>query len=145
MTADIELLQYLNENMEMGLEALETIAKCLESTDNKIKSCVDKAYKEYKNFQKKCKVMLTSEDVTPKKGNLFSILMAKMGSKAEFLKDNSDAKIADTLIHGYNMGLIDVTKKLKKYKGDISKEVETLGEEYKAMMEQNIKEVKGFL
>lgn len=145
MTADIELLQYLNENIEMGLEALDTLTKCLKNTDNKIKSSVDKAYKEYREFRKKCKMMLESEDITPKKGNLLSIIMAKMGSKTEFMRDNSDAKIADTLIQGYNMGLIDVTKKLKKYKGDISKETENLATEYKEMMERGIEEMKDFL
>lgn len=145
MTGDKELLRFLSENITMGLEALETLSKCLEKTDNKIKSCVDKSLNEYIAFEKKCKIMLATEEIPAKKGNLFAILMTKMGSKSEFMRDNSDAKIADTLIQGYNMGIIDITKKLKKYKDDVSKEVEDLANEYRDMMERNNKEVKGFL
>lgn len=145
MTGDKEILEYMNENITVGLEALKTLAKNLESTDNKIKSNVDKALKQYTEFSHRCKSMMKSENTTIKQGNLISVIMAKMGSKKEFMKDNSDSKIADTLIQGYNMGLIDITKKMKKYKGDISKDVLKLAEDYKSMMDSGIKDIKGFL
>lgn len=63
----------------------------------------------------------------------------------EFMKDNSDSKVADTLIQGYNMGVIEVTKKIKKFKGKASKEVINLLEDYKKMLENSIKDIKGFL
>lgn len=144
MTKDKELLECLNENITMGQEALETLTKKLESTDNKIKSNVDKAYQEYISFSKRLKE-LSGDTVPTKKGNLIAILMSKMGTNMEFMKDNSDSKIAEMLIQGYNMGLLDVTKKLKKYKGDISKEVEKLAEDYKNMMKNGAKDIKGFL
>lgn len=144
MNGDKEIIAYMQESIDMGIEALETLAKNLESTDNKIKSNVLKALECYKCFQKKCSVF--AKDGEPiKKGNLLSVIMAKMGTKAEFMKDNSDAKIADTLIQGYNMGVIDITKKIKKYKGDVSKEVLKLANEYKEMQEKGIRDVKGFL
>lgn len=145
MTGDKELLEYLHTNITMGLEALEELSKCLESTDNKIKGNVDKSLVIYKEFKKKCELELKEETTAIKKGNLFSIMMTKIGTKTEFMRDNSDSKIADTLIQGYNMGLIDITKKMKKYKGDVSREVWDLAEEYKDMMERGIKDIKGFL
>ncbi len=145
MSKDEELLEYLHENANIGLEATKTLSKKLESTDNKIKSNVQKAEEEYKKFIKKCKSLMTGEIKTLKKGNLFSVIMAKMGTNSEFMKDNSDAKLADTLIQGYNMGILDITKKLNKYKGELSNEVEKLAESYKKMMEDGIRDVKGFL
>lgn len=145
MTGDKELLEYLKENIEMGLEALETLSKNLESTDNKIKSNVLKALESYKSFKLKSETLLSEADIAPKKTNLLSILMAKIGSKAEFMRDNSDSKIAEILIQGYNMGVMDITKKLKKYKGDVSREVIKLAEDYKDMMKTGIKDVKKFL
>lgn len=145
MTKDEEFLMYLNENLTMGLEALETLSKNLESTENKIKSNVDKAKEEYLKFQKKCRNLISGEIKPMKKGNLFSVIMTKMGTHKEFMRDNSDAKLADTLIQGYNMGILDMTKKLSKYKGELSKETIDLAESYKSMMETAIKDVKGFL
>lgn len=143
MNGDKELIAYMQESIDMGIEVLETLAKNLESTDNKIKSNVLKSLESYKEFQKKCTSYSDGELV--KKGNLISVIMAKMGTKSEFMKDNSDSKIADTLIQGYNMGIIDITKKMKKYKGEISKDVLKLANEYKEMQEKAIRDVKGFL
>lgn len=145
MAKDEEFLMYLNENLTTGLEALETLSKNLESTENKIKSNVDKAIQEYLKFQRRCKGLIKGDIKPMKKGNLFSVIMAKMGTHKEFMRDNSDAKLADTLIQGYNMGILDMTKKLSKYKGELSKEVVDLAESYKSMMETAIKDVKGFL
>lgn len=145
MSGDKELLEYMKKNIDMGLEALETLDKQLESTDNKIKSNVDKAIVEYREFKDQNEDLLSDLNVEPKKTNLFSLLMVKMSSKAEFMKDNSDSKIADALIQGYNMGIIDITKKLKKYKGEVSKNVLKLASDYKKMMEASIKDIKKYL
>lgn len=145
MTGDKEILEYINQNITIGLEALKTLSKNLESTDNKIKSNIDKSLEVYTEFLHRCNAMIDEPNVPLKQGNLISVIMAKIGSKREFMKDNSDSKIADTLIQGYNMGIIDITKKMKKYKKDISKEVLKLAEDYKKMMETGIKDIKGFL
>ena len=145
MVGDKELLNYLIENMNMGIEALEALSKNLEKTDNKIKSHVLKSLDEYKKFYKKCNKMRKEVKSKPAKSSLMAILMTKMGTNMEFKKDNSDTKIADTLIQGYNMGIIDITKKINMYEADASKEVMRLAKEYKKMMEKGIKDVKGFL
>lgn len=145
MNGDKELLIYMAENIDMGIEALESMIKQLEKTDNKIKSNVSKSLEMYKAFSKKCKKYLKDVKLSPSKDNLFSVIMAKMGTKMEFMKDNSDSKLADTLIQGYNMGIIDITKKMNKYKDETSKEVMKLAMEYKQMMQEGIENVKGFL
>ena len=145
MTGDKELLEYMKENIDAGLEALVTLDKNLEETDNKIKSNVDKALCCFREFKVKNEALLLSMDSKPKRTNLMTLLMTKMGSKAEFMRDNSDSKIAETLIQGYNMGIIDITKKLNKYKGDVSKEVLKLANDYKDMMKTGIKDIKKFL
>lgn len=145
MTGEQELLEYLEENIKMGKEALETLANKLEKTDNKIKSAVIESLDEYNKYDKMCKTLLGSQDTKEKKGNLFAVLMTKMGAGADFAKDNSDSHIADMLIQGYNMGIIDITKKLKKYKKEISKETSVLATNYRSMMEKRIEVMKEYL
>lgn len=145
MTGEKELLAYLDENINMGLDALETLSKQLDKTDNKIKSAVCESLEEYKKYDKKCKVLLGDDAKKRGQGNLFSVIMTKMGSNREFAKDNSDAHIADMLIQGYNMGIIDITKKLKKYKKELSEETTQLASEYRDMMEKRIETMKEYL
>lgn len=145
MVGDIELLNYLYENIDMGITALEALKKNLANTDNKIKSNVLKSLEEYKKFYKKCNKLRKSVKATPAKSGIIAKFMTEMGTNAEFKRDNSDSKIAETLIQGYNMGILDITKKIKMYKNDTSKEVMHLAKDYLAMMETGIKDVKGFL
>lgn len=145
MTGEKELLSYLDENIRMGLEALTTLSKQLEKTDNKIKSAVCESLREYKDYERKCKVLLGDDAKKVKQGNLISVIMTKMGSNAEFAKDNSDSHIADMLIQGYNMGIIDITKKLKKYKKELSEDAMALATDYRDMMEKRIEAMKEYL
>lgn len=145
MTGEKELLTYLDDNVHMGLEALETLSKQLEKTDNKIKSAVCESLEEYKQYDRKCKVLLGDDAQKRTQGNLLSVIMTKMGSNREFAKDNSDSHIADMLIQGYNMGIIDITKKLKKYKKELSEETTQLACEYRDMMERRIEVMKEYL
>lgn len=145
MNSDRELLNYLIENIDMGIEALDALIKNLEKTDNKIRSNVLKSHEEYKSFSKRCNKLRKKYGAKPAKNNLMASIMTKMGTDMEFKRDNSDSKIAETLIQGYNMGLIDITKKLKMYKDDASKEIVKLAEEYETMMKKGIEDIKGFL
>ena len=145
MVGDKELLKYICENIEMGESALVTLSKELESTDNKIKSNVHKSLEEYRKFSKRCKKCMKNVKVDIAKPSFLETMMTKMGSKMEFMRDNSDSKIAEMLIQGYNMGIMDITKKMNNYKGDVSKDVMRLAEDYKDMMQRGIDSIKGFL
>ena len=145
MSGDRELLNYIYENLDMGIKAFESLKKNLEHTENKIKSHVLKGLEEYKEFIKKCDKMRKKVKCDPVKTNIMASIMTKMGTDMEFKRDNSDSKIADMLIQGYTMGLIDIEKKLNMYKKDTSSSVIKLAEDYKKMMNNAIKDVKGFL
>lgn len=145
MDGEMELLTYLSENIKMGKESLEALVAKLEHTDNKIKPCIERALTTYKKYDKKCKELMGEEDTKEKHGNLFAVLMTKMSTNANFAKDNSDSHIADMMIQGYNMGILDITKKLKKYKNELSDDVTKLACEYKEMMENHLEEMKEYL
>lgn len=142
---DKELISYLYENVSMGLEALNTLSTLLEKTDNKIKKHVENTKMKYKEFIKKCEKFVRKLKIDKPKNDLMSTVMTKMGTRMEFMRDNSDSKIADSLIQGYNMGIIDITKKINTYKKCASKDIIKLAEKYKKMMQGEIEEIKGFL
>lgn len=142
---DKELISFLYENVSMGLEALESLSKLLEKTDNKIKEHVYNTKIKYKEFIKSCEKKVKKLKIDKPKNNLVGTMMTKMGTKMEFMRDNSDTKIAETLIQGYNMGIIDITKKINQYEKHASRGVLKLAEQYKKMMQGEIEEIKGFL
>lgn len=145
MDGDKELLGYIYENASMGEDALKTMLMSLEKSDNKIKSNVTKSLECYRAVLKDCKKLMSKYKANTPTEKFMAKLMTKMGTKMEFMRDNSDTKLADTLIQGYNMSIIDMTKKINKYKGNVSKEVLHLAENYKKMMQEGQDSVKGFL
>ena len=75
--------------------------------------------------------------------------MAKMGSsmemKMEVMKDNSDSKIADMLIRGNTMGVVEIEKGIHKYEEKADKEVLKLAKEVLSFQKENIENLKEYL
>ena len=72
-------------------------------------------------------------------------ISSTIGMNMEFMKDNSDAKIADMLIRGFTMGNIEIDKKIDKFKDDADKEIIKLAKELKKFGEENIELLKPYL
>ena len=67
---------------------------------------------------------------------------AYMGINMEVMKDNSDSRMADMLIQGLTMGILNITKNLGKYKNEVDKEVIKIAKDYKKHQEETIEKIK---
>ena len=72
-------------------------------------------------------------------------MMAKMGISKEVKSDNSDSAIADLLIKGISMGSIDMEKKIKQYKDEVSNNELELAREFLKFQEKTIDKLKDYL
>ena len=61
------------------------------------------------------------------------------------MKDNSDSKMADMLIQGFTMGVINVTKRIDTFDKDADKFILKLAKEFKKFQEENIEMLKKYL
>ena len=69
--------------------------------------------------------------------------MTWSGIEMKTLTDSSNSKIAELLLQGVNMGIIEGRKILNKKK--INDEVEKIVSEYVTMQEENVEELKKYL
>jgi hypothetical protein len=145
MNENNELLMYIYKNADMGVKSTTKLLKLLNNSDNKIKTVVEKELKGYENFLKKSKLLLKKNKVTPKGSNILADISSSITMDMEFMKDNSDAKIADILIRGFTMGNIDIDKKIDKYKKTADKSIIKLAKELKHFGEDNIELLKPYL
>jgi len=145
MNENNELLLYIYKNADMGVKSTTKLIRLLNSSDNKIKNIVEGQLKGYENFLKKSKAMLKDNDTSPKGNSIMTELASSIGMNMEFMKDNSDAKIADMLIRGFTMGNIDIDKKIDKFKDDADKSIIKLAKELKKFGEENIELLKPYL
>ena len=145
MNENNELLMYIYKNADMGVKSTTKLIKLLNSSDNKIKNIVEGELKGYENFLKKSKSELKKNKISPKGNSLFVELTSSITMDMEFMKDNSDAKIADILIRGFTMGNIEIDKKIEKFKDDTDKSILKLAKDLKKFGEENIELLKPFL
>lgn len=145
MNPNNELLLYIYQNVEMGVKSTTQLINLLNKSDNKIKTTIEKQLKGYEKILKKSSSLLKKNKISPKGTNIIAKLSSSIGISMEFMKDNSDAKIADMLIRGFTMGNIDIDKLIDKYKNKVDKDILTLAKDLKKFGEENIEYLKSFL
>ena len=140
-----EFLTYLYQDSDMALDNLTHLINKINKKDNKIKKVVEGLIKGYENYLVKIKTYMKENNYEIQSKPLISKVGAYFGINMEVMKDNSDSKMADMLIQGLTMGVLNVTKKLDTYKNDVPKEVISLGKEFKKFQQEGIGFLKKFL
>ena len=145
MDENIELLTYLYQDADMALDNLTMLINKINKKDNKIKKVIEALIKGYENYLTKVKnyIKENNYDIQPKP--LISKMGAYFGINMEVMKDNSDSRLADILIQGLTMGVLNVTKKIDTFKGDADKELIKLGKEFKDFQQKSIDKLKVYL
>ncbi len=140
-----ELLTYLYQDADMALNSLTLLINKINKKDNKIKKVIEGLIKGYENYLVKVKDYMKQNNYDIQAKPLISKMGAYFGINMEVMKDNSDSRLADMLIQGLTMGVLNVTKKIDTYKGDAEKEVLALAKEFKGFQQEGIEFLKKYL
>ena len=140
-----ELLTYLYQDADMALNSLTLLINKINKKDNKIKKVIEGLIKGYENYLVKVKDYMKQNNYDIQSKPLISKMGAYFGINMEVMKDNSDSRLADMLIQGLTMGVLNVTKKIDAYKGDAEKEVIGLAKEFKKFQQEGIEFLKKYL
>lgn len=145
MNENMELLNFVYENAEMGVHTLNILSDSLRKRDNKIKGLIEDELKEYNNFLKESEKLLKKNKIEPKKTNLIAKLSSKMGITMETMKDNSDPAIASMVIEGLTMGIVEMQTKIENYKKLVDKKILKLSIKFLKFQEEEIEKLKTFM
>lgn len=142
MSGNAELLNFIYQNSQMGIETLHQIIGIVE--DSKFKKRLESQYKEYNKINKESEKLLGSNGYDEKGISAFDKIKTYFMINIQTLTDKSTSHIAEMLIIGSNMGVIDAIKNLKKYK-NAEQEILELMDRLLKFEEDNIKELKEYL
>lgn len=145
MDENIELLEYIYKNSEMGVFTIKTLLKDLNEKENKIKKIANDEMKEYNKFQDESKKLIKKHGYELKTSGLMAKIGSSMGIKKEVNKDNSDSAIAHLLTEGITMGVVDMETKLKNYKNTVDKKIYDLGKDFLKFQQCEIEKLKEFM
>ncbi len=145
MNENMELLNFVYENAEMGMHSLNNLSDILRNKDNKIKGLIEDELKEYNSFLKESEKLLKKNKIEPKKTNLMAKISSKMGIAMETMKDNSDPAIASMIIEGLTMGIVEMETKIENYKKLVDKKILKLSTKFLKFQEEEIEKLKTFM
>lgn len=145
MDKNLELLTHIYQDIDMALDSLTMLSKKLDKKDNKIKEVIEKTIKGYEKHLKIVKEYMKENNYNIESKPLISKLGAFMGIKMEVMKDNSDSRMADMLIQGLTMGVLNITKNIDKYKGEVEKDILSIAKDFKKHQEESIEKLKVYL
>lgn len=145
MNENMELLNFVYENVEMGMHSLNNLSDILRNKDNKIKGLIEDELKEYNSFLKESEKLLKKNKIEPKKTNLMAKISSKMGIAMETMKDNSDPAIASMVIEGLTMGIVEMETKIENYKKLVDKKILKHSKKFLKFQEEEIEKLKTFM
>lgn len=137
------MLNFIYQNAEMGVE---TIHKLIEITeDEDFKKHLQAQYNEYKEINDIARSMLNKNGYDEKGISTLERIRTYLMLNMQTLIDKTSSHIAEMLIIGSNMGVINAVKNLKKYKDDAEEDILRLMERLLRFEEYNIQQLKKFL
>lgn len=145
MDQNKELLKYLYQTTSMGLNSTQYLLNALQKKDNKIKKAIEDELTEYDSLKKKIEEKLKKLKQEVSEISLMKNMMSYMGINMEVLKDNSDTKIADMLIQGLTMGVLETEKHIKSFESTAEKDILKLAKDLLEFQKNSIEKLKTFL
>lgn len=140
---DVKIVNYIMQNCEMGISSLKKLREMLES--NEMQQELSEELKSYKSIYDKASRVNENLHGERTPVNMMQKFMAKMGVKMNVMMDKSDSHIAEMLIQGTNMGIIELNKILNSNPDYSNEEILSILKELLEFEERRINKLKAYL
>lgn len=139
---EIDVLDELNKGACMGMDAIKFVLDKVE--DKEFYDILERQYNGYKKISDKiCELYPEYSNDEPHETSAMNKVMTWYGIEMKTLIDKSNSKIAELLLQGTNMGIIEGRKLLNHKNTD--KQVEKLVSDYVKNQEEAVEKLKKFL
>ncbi len=142
MNGNVELLNYIYQNAEMGKTTISQLIGI--SQDEEYKKLLRSQLQEYTSIYGSTDKKLRELNKDAKNINAFSKVTTYAMINLKTLVNKSSSHISEMLIQGSTMGIIDLTKKLKEY-ADADQEIISLANKLLEFEQNNVEECKKYL
>lgn len=142
MNENAELLNFIYQNSEMGVNTIKQLLDIVE--DENFKRHLESQYNGYKEIHMEARKALNENGYDEKGIGALKKLRAYLMINLQIMTDKTNSNIAEMLMIGSNMGIINAIKNLKKYQ-NAEAEIRNLMEKLLKFEENNVQDLKAFL
>lgn len=139
---NINALDEICKGACMGMDAIHFILEKVGSND--LKEYLQECYKKYEKVKENIEEVYPEyNDGNPHETNIMNKAMTWYGIEIKTLTDDSTSKLAELLLQGINMGIIEGRRILNKK--EIDNKVSEIVSEYVSMQEMSMEVLKKYL
>lgn len=142
MKKNLNALDELNKGATMGMDAINVVIKYVK--DERFKNTLIEEYADYEAVSDKVKSIYKKKaSKKPHETSMMNKMMLSCGVKMNTIKDKSNSKLAEILIEGTTMGIVEGRKMLNNKK--IDNEVSKLISAFVKIQEEHVETLKKYL
>ena len=139
---EVNILDELNKGCSMGIDAISYILDKVKNSE--FKKMLKIQLNDYKQISNEIKKLYNNySDKEPHETSTMNKIMTFYGIEMKTMTDESDSKLAELLLNGTNMGIIE-GRRLLNHK-DTTKDINSLISEYVKIQEKSCEELKKYL
>lgn len=142
MNGNTELLNFIYQNAQMGVITIDPLINITE--DEEFKAHLSAQLDEYRSILSEARELLNKNGFEEKGLSKCSKIKTYLCVRLETARDNTPSHIAEMLILGSNMGIVDAIKNLKQYP-DADEDIRNLMKRLQTFEEDNVQRLKDFL
>ena len=137
-----KLLQSIVENARMGIYACEQLLK--KAGDDEILREINLEKQHYSNIARRGEQLMYENGAEPKPEGMMQRMGMWMGMQMNTISDRSAAHIADMLIQGATMGIVEMTK-ARNSNPDASSQARQIAADFITFQQEAVDRLKSFL
>ena len=136
------VLNQVGKGLQMGMDSITNITEMLK--DEEFKEVLLTQYNEYDDLLNRVNDEITKFSDVPEQLNPIQKAMGWMGVELNTLADKSNSKIAELMLQGTNMGIIEGVK-LLNHNPDVENNIKSILTDFVAFQEHTVEKLKKYL
>lgn len=136
------MLNHIHQNADMACDSIKNVMKLTDNSE--FTNTLASQLREYQDAKSSTERMLKDRQEYPENASNVSKLMSHVSSSVKSLTDRSPSKLAEIMIEGSTMGIVNLSKQINDYTGK-DREVLSLAKRHLKTEQSNIDEMKKFL
>ncbi len=138
----VNVLDELNKGATMGIDAINFVIDKVK--DNELKKVLKKQCQDYQDISDRiCNLYPEYSEKKPHETNIVNKVMTWYGIEMKTMMDDTSSKIAELIMQGTNMGIIEGRRLLNNKGSD--EEINEIVRDYVKTQEDSLEKLKQFL
>ena len=142
MSNENYVLNEINKGIKMGMDSISNVSQKVQ--DDRFKQDLKCQYDKYNQILNNVNDELSNYDAFPKELKPMQKAMGWMSIEMNTISDKSNSKIAEMMLQGTNMGIIEGVKLRNQYP-DLDKPVQNILNEFVQFQQNNVEQLKKYL